>query len=168
MIGVIPNPKKNIIIDKDINSIKESISLISLLHPKYKTTSSDDMLKQYTFEATELLSLGVYIDINITSLEEDKTDVSVEIRRKIGSFDKSHEVTNANGKIQKVFELISKGLQMSEDDVAQLKESRKVEKVQLTEKQGKNVETNKKILKVFGIILLLLIVGAIVSKFFLK
>jgi hypothetical protein len=164
MIGVIPNPKKNIVIDKDINSIKESISLISLLHPKYKTTSSDDMLKQYTFEATELLSLGVYIDINITSIEDNKTDVVVEIKRKIGSFDKSHEVTNANGKIQKVFELISKGLQMSEDEINQLKTDAEEKKETFTPQQEKRAETNKTIL---GAFLIAIIIGSVVYVVFL-
>ena len=125
MLGAIPNPKKVIVIERPIGRIKELLPLIPLINTKYKKTTFDDILNLYTFEALEFLSLGVFIDINLTTSGDDKTEVSVEVRRKVGSFDQSHEVTAANKHIQVIFESISKSLQMSEEDVNQLKEQSK-------------------------------------------
>jgi hypothetical protein len=122
MLGAIPNPKKAIIIERPIGTLKELLTLIPLINTKYKKTTFDDILNLYTFEALEFLSLGVFIDINLTSSGDNKTEISVEIRRKVGSFDQSHEVTAANKHIQVIFESISKSLQMSDEDVNQLKE----------------------------------------------
>jgi hypothetical protein len=122
MIGSIPNPKKSIVIEKNISNIRDVLPIISIINSKYKKTNFDEILNLYTFEALEFLSLGVFIDINLNSQGETKTEVSVEIRRKVGSFDQSHEVTAANKHIQSVFESISKALQMSELEINQLKE----------------------------------------------
>ena len=125
MLGAIANPKKVIIIEKSIGTIKEILPLIPLINIKYKKTNFDDILNLYTFEAMEFLSFGVYVDINLTSSGDDKTEVCVEIRRKIGSFDQSHEVTAANKHIQVIFESISKSLQMNVENINQLKEKLK-------------------------------------------
>lgn len=122
MLGAIPNPKKAIVIERPIGKIKELLPIIPLINKKYKKTTFDDILNLYTFEALEFLSLGVFIDINLTSSGDDKTEVSVEVRRKVGSFDQSHEVSSANNHIQVIFESISKSLQMNEQDISQLKE----------------------------------------------
>lgn len=122
MFGAIANPKKVIIIEKSIATIKELLPLISVINIKYKKTDFIDLLNLYTFEASEFLSAGVYVDINLTSSGDDKTEVCVEIRRKIGAFDKPYEVTAANEHIKVIFELISKLLQMNLQDINELKE----------------------------------------------
>ena len=79
------------------------------------------------------MSLGVYIDINLSSVNENKTEITIEIRRKIGSFDQSHEVTNANKHIDTMFEIIAKGLTYNDTEFAQLTEAANVQ----TEVKGK-------------------------------
>lgn len=143
MIGTIPNPQKSILIESDSQSIKKVIPLISLLNPKYKSTESDDILKQYTFEATEFLSLGVYIDINLSDESENKTKVSIEVKRKVGAFDKAHEVQYGNEHIDKIFKLISKGLTMSKDEIESLKTAKKEETALKESEKNKNKKTNK-------------------------
>lgn len=123
MIGVIPNPKKTIAIDFPLDKVKLSIERIEKLDKKYKFTKSNPIFNQTTFEASEFLSLGVYIDINLSSVNENKTEITIEIRRKIGSFDQSHEVTNANKHIDTMFEIIAKGLTYSDTEFAQLTEA---------------------------------------------
>jgi hypothetical protein len=61
----------------------------------------------YTFGSLEFLSLGVYIDINLNSLLENKTEIIIEVRRKIGAFDKMIEVQKANKHIETLFNGIS-------------------------------------------------------------
>ncbi|MDG1056751.1 MAG: hypothetical protein P8O83_03410 [Flavobacteriaceae bacterium] len=161
MIGVIANPKKSLVIEMDMKSIKKAINLIPTLRPKYKATSSDEILNQFTFEATEFLSLGVYMDISVTFIEDNKTEVTVEIRRKVGSFNKSHEVQSANDKIQMIFKLISSGLSMTDEEINQIKTKTEDTKMELTPRQKQNGVIN-------GIIILVTIASFIAMYFYFK
>ncbi len=62
------------------------------------------------------MSLGVYIDINCSSLTESKTEITIEVRRKVGSFNQSHEVTLANTHIVKITDLIAESVGTDEQE----------------------------------------------------
>jgi hypothetical protein len=64
MIGVIPNPKKTFQIEKPISEVRQAIEHLTLFTTKYKLFKANPTLNQFTFEASEFLSLGVYIDLN--------------------------------------------------------------------------------------------------------
>ena len=116
----IPNPKKSIIVDFSIEKIKNSVRNINLVNKKYKFTRSNEIFNQYTFESLEFLSLGVFIDINLTSLV-DKTEITVEIRRKVGSFDQSHEITMSNIHLENIFSAIALLTTKSVEEIELLK-----------------------------------------------
>ena len=122
----IPNPKKETKVDFPIERVKTSVLNISLISEKYKFSSSNEIFNQYTYEALEFLSLGVFIDINLNKLGEDKTEIIVEVRRKIGTFNQSHEVTNANNHLTKIYECIAKLTTMSVEEIQDLKNKKKV------------------------------------------
>lgn len=134
MIGVIPNPKKSFDLDFSSQDVFEKTKYLSLL-TKYKFNSRNDILKTYRFEAAEFLSIGIYVDISISSITDAKTKVEIEILRKIGAFDKSHEVSMANDHIAKVSEGISKCITLTSDEIRDLEKG-------LTE--AENVKLNKK------------------------
>lgn len=122
MLGAISNPKKNLTIDFPIKKIKDTILYIPLTRDKkYKFTSKNEVLNLYTFEATEFLSLGVYIDISLSEVSENKTSIEIEVRRKIGAFDQAHEVSNANQHITKILELLSICVNLTDEKIASLK-----------------------------------------------
>jgi hypothetical protein len=124
MLGAIPNPKKNITIDFPIKKLKDTILFIPLTKDKkYKFTSKNDILNVYTFEATEFLSLGVYIDISLSEVSENRTSIEIEVRRKVGAFDQAHEVSNANQHITKILELISLCVNLTDEKIAKLNEN---------------------------------------------
>ncbi len=81
------------------------------------------MFNQYTLDGSEFLSLGVYIDFNLTSVTDNRTDVAIEVRRKLGAFDNWVEVQNANEHIQKIMDGLSKILTSPNGQVEQVKES---------------------------------------------
>lgn len=123
MLGAIPNPKKNVTIDFPIKKLKDTILFIPLTKDKkYKFTSKNDILNLYTFEATEFLSLGVYIDISLSEVSENRTSIEIEVRRKVGAFDQAHEVSNANQHITKILELISLCVNLTDEKMAILNE----------------------------------------------
>ena len=79
MIGAIPNPTKKVVIDFSIDQVKTGIKKISQVYKKYKLEKENPMFNQYTFEASEFLSLGVYIDINLTQISETRTEINIEV-----------------------------------------------------------------------------------------
>jgi DNA-directed RNA polymerase subunit RPC12/RpoP len=144
MIGAIPNPKKSITIDFPISKLKETIGFIPLTKDKaYKFTSKNEVFNLYTFEATECLSLGVYIDISLSEVSENKTTIDREVRRKIGAFDKAHEVTSANNHISKIIELISLCVSLTDENIASLNKSTTKEQVQFNGFISKEENTSK-------------------------
>lgn len=107
-LSMIPNPKKTVVIDFSITEIKNAIVKIpSQFDKNYTLDKQNDLLNQFTFSATEFLSLGVYVDINLNYVTETKTSIEIEVRRKIGAFDQTFEVQKANQHIQKLFTGIS-------------------------------------------------------------
>ena len=106
--GMIPNPKKNVVVDFTVDEIKSVlIKLPKYFGNKYTLDQQNELMNQYTFGALEFLSLGVSIDINLNYISETKTNIEVEVRRKIGAFDQSFEVQKANQHIQNIFNGIS-------------------------------------------------------------
>jgi hypothetical protein len=110
MIGVISNPKKSFRIERQIAEVKSAIENLMLFTKTYKLNKANTVLNQFTYEATEFLSVGVYIDINFFFVNETQTEITIEVRRKIGSFDQSHEITNANNHIAKITDLVTQSI----------------------------------------------------------
>ena len=150
MIGTIPNPKKSFQIEKSINEVSLAIEHLPLFTSKYKLFKANKTLNIFTYEATELLSLGVYIDINCSSLTDSKTEITLEIRRKVGSFNQSHEVTLANSHISKLTDLITESLNTDEkerikkvEDIAASKKQKEDEFNRLKEENKRKAEEEK-------------------------
>jgi hypothetical protein len=118
MLAAIPNPKKSFEIDYSSQEVVKSLRYIPFLNKKYKFTSRNDLLKTYRYEALEFLSLGVYIDISINNISETKTRIEIEVLRKVGAFDKTYEVSEANRHISSVAELVSKCLTLTPNQVS--------------------------------------------------
>jgi len=124
MIGAISNPKKSLVVDFSIEQLKSTIEFIPLLNEKYKFTSKNAILNAYTFEALEFLSLGIYADISLSKQNEERTEITIEIRRKVGAFDQAFEVSKANDHIAKLFELISQCIVLSDEEIKNLTEKK--------------------------------------------
>jgi len=122
-VFAIPNPKKSLSVDFPIEQVRQSVKSISLINPKYRFSNANEIFNQYTYESYEFLSLGVYIDINLNSVSQNKTEIAVEIRRKLGTFNESHEVTHANKHITNIVNYIAQLVSMHSDDIIKLKSS---------------------------------------------
>lgn len=120
-VNAIPNPKKSNQVDFPIEKVKLSVLNISLRNNKYKFSKANEIFNQDTFESSEFLSLGVYFDINLNKITEGKTEIIVEIRRKIGKFNQSYEITIANVHIEKTFEYLAFLITKSPEEIEQYK-----------------------------------------------
>ncbi|GEC78152.1 hypothetical protein [Flavobacterium aquatile] len=136
-VFAIPNPKKTTQVDFPIDRVKFSVLNINLENNKYKFTKANEIFNQYTYEATEFLSLGVFIDINLNKISEEKTEITVEIRRKLGTFDQSFEVTKANEHLVKIFDCIANLTTKTPEEIENLKNT------QIAKVTAKNSSPNK-------------------------
>jgi len=164
MYGTVPNPQKSFQVDKPENVVADALKHLNLYTNKFKFESANEMLKQYTFSTTEFLSLGVYIDVNYSFVSENKTQITIEVRRKVGAFDKPHEISNANRHINELSECLS--LSLNSDHLATK------EKIQTLIKENQEKDERRKAknpiwfwickhpyLTIFGLLLLWIIVG---------
>ena len=149
----IPNPQKKLIIDFSIEQVKHGVSHLHLVNSNYKLSKTNEVFNQYTFEALEFLSLGVFIDINLSSISEKKTEISIEVRRKVGTFNQSHEVTNANNHIQTIIEMLSKSILFTDEQIKEL---------QLNFKENKGEKLSIKTADTFQKIIIYSIIAVII------
>lgn len=113
----LPNPKKTITIEFSVEQIMKGIPKITAASDtKYNVTEVNAIFNQVTLECSEFLSLGVYIDFNLAKKSDTSTEVTIEIRRKIGSFDNAVELQNANHHFMDLLNYLSSVIVMSDDE----------------------------------------------------
>ena len=103
----------------------------------------------------------MFIDFNLSSISENKTEITVEIRRKVGSFDQSHEITNANKHIEAIVDNLSKGITLTDVDIENLK---KAESDKAVVQKEKEKHANKRSLIIGAVIILVIIIFNLLKK----
>ena len=126
----IPNLNESFSMEYSIPKIKDSIALIPLLDKKYRIALQDESPDRVTLESKEFLNSGVFVDFNLATIQENKTDVTIEIRRKKRSFDQHYEVTNAFIHIGNLIEQLSKAITLKETEIHELKGSQNMLEIQ--------------------------------------
>ena len=97
---------------------------------KYDFHNKNDIMNIFRFSAFEFLSVGVWIDISLVEVNSTTTSITIEIIRKVGSFDQPHEVSNAMRHLSTIINIISSELPkvVSEDALSETIElTKKVE-----------------------------------------
>lgn len=157
MIHAIPNPVKTLTLDIPLEKVQKGVSIIPIIS-KYKLFKATPVFNLSTFEAYETLSLGVYIDVSLSQINESKTSVTIEVKRKVGTFNQSYEVTKANGHIDSIVDAISKALTISESEVEKLSNNLKEKNEKALIAQTKGKKNIKIFLLVIGAFILFLII----------
>jgi hypothetical protein len=80
----------------------------------------------------EFLSLGVYIDISVSSISDTKCKIEIEVSRKIGAFDQSYELSKANDHIANIATLMSECVVLTPTEIKDLEEKKNA----VVEKKG--------------------------------
>lgn len=131
MYSIINNPTKSIVlnapiemVEKALDSIQQTLSKVNInnltLDKKVSLTNS------YELSASEPLSMGSQVLVNIQP-QDGKTQLNMEVRRKMGAFNTSVEIQLAGQHMDKVLKAIELYLNPpSEEEVqkqAQINES---------------------------------------------
>jgi len=122
MLNSIPNPTKSFSVNFSHSNVKQAMSNLSTYlgmaeAPGYQVDHFDEMIGELRLRKTEFLSLGVVIVIHANMVNETTTNISIEVQRAIGTFDKRHEVTYANEHMNLVTQALSSLLQNPSMDV---------------------------------------------------
>ncbi len=148
--SLVSNPKKSIIVEFPLDRIRESVKNISLLDHKYELGQQDDVFNQYIFKASEFLSWGAVILINLSSISENKTEISIEVMRNYGAFDSSVEVQDANRHLINVVNYISRLTALSSQEIVEMRTrlqqaeaEREREKRKKSEERAERIEDMK-------------------------
>jgi hypothetical protein len=153
MLNAIPNPQKSFQIEKSTLEINEALKNLCLYTKEYKIFKENELLSLFIYEASEFLSIGVYIDVNFSSVSENKTEVKIEVRRKVGTFNQSFEVTQANQHLIKIAELLSLSLK-SDHSIILDKQAKELEERRLKDEKANQWAKDNPILVWSGIVLM--------------
>jgi hypothetical protein len=74
----------------------------------------DGVIGQLELVKTEFLSLGVSIMVNSNAISDNQSKINIEVRRQVGAFDQSYEVSEARRHLDKVVSGLSTLLQTPE------------------------------------------------------
>ena len=165
----IPNPKKTLTVPVNISKVADLIQAIPSVEKSYKFTKGNDAFKIYTLEAYEFLSLGIFADFSLNEVSEGKTEITLEIRRKLGAFDEWHEVNRANEHLDKLFDTLANLSVMNENEISSLK-NKTIEETEVKKKEAdKSNETAQTFLAVIlGIVIFPLGIYFLAKKIFGK
>ena len=162
----IPNPKKTITIEFSIEQVMKSIPKINAASDtKYNLTEINAIFNQVTLDCVEFLSLGVFIDFNLVKKSDTSTEITMEIRRKIGSFDTDVEVQNANYHFTDLIKYLSEIIVLSDADFNK-KYSNAIEKISKAKEEDDKPWYAKKyvatIYIILGIVTIPLLIGFLI------
>ncbi|MBR4660442.1 MAG: hypothetical protein IKO77_03340 [Bacteroidales bacterium] len=121
--GSIANPQRTLIVNYNIEKVKQAIRLSYhyVSDIKLEQCSFDDVLNIYTLHLSEVLSLGSNMILLLTKEDENKTKIVFEMQRAYGSYNSSVEIDYANKQLNMVCDALSTVLSMTEDDIEKLR-----------------------------------------------
>jgi hypothetical protein len=105
---MLPNPVKSTTVNFPIYKLDEAVRNISVVDKRFKLIKSNPAFNQYIYEISEFLSLGANVFIDLNEITSEKTEIKMEVRRVVGTFNHAHEVQRASEHTDKLLEVIAK------------------------------------------------------------
>lgn len=87
----VQNPRKSFQVEFPIQTVQRAIENIPVADGNFKPVSSQPVFNLYTFRGYE-----IFADINLNTVNDNATEINIEIRKIIGLFDKSYETIGTN------------------------------------------------------------------------
>ena len=120
MLHAITIQPKEIIVDFNISEVKKAISKLPKMINNCTLLEQNDTFKKYDFQFTSFLSLGNKLSLTLTEISENKTKITTDTTRMMGTFNESNEVSAANNDYTTMINSLTKLLEspeMNEDDM---------------------------------------------------
>lgn len=110
--GMISNPRRSVSVDMNINRIRKMVKNLYKVYISIDHTCSenkeDDFTNTYSYKVKEGgLSFGARAVITLKKVDENTTNVEVEMQRQVGSYDTDYEVSESNEQLEAIFSALS-------------------------------------------------------------
>ena len=110
--GMINNQNRNVSVDMNINRIRKIVKNLHKVYTSIDHTWSenkeDDFTNTYSYKVKEGgLSFGARAVITLKKVDENTTNVEVEMQRQVGSYDTDYEVSQSNKQLEAIFSALS-------------------------------------------------------------
>ena len=111
-MGRINNPKKSVSVDMNINRIRMMVKNLYKVYTSIDINNvgnkEDDFINTYYYHVREDgFTSGARAVITLKMINENTTEIEVEMQREVGSYDKGWEVSSANRQIESIFSALS-------------------------------------------------------------
>lgn len=111
-MGRINNPKKSVSVDMNINRIRMMVKNLYKVYTSIDINNvgnkEDDFVNTYYYHVREDgFSSGARAVITLKMINENTTEIEVEMQREVGSYDQGWEVSSANRQIESIFSALS-------------------------------------------------------------
>ena len=138
-VGAIPNPKKTIIVKGGQEEVAKWLYKVcpylnDNIKSGYIQEKLDENIGRLEIGKTEFLSLGARIVVDTNYKDDESTEVTVEIQRKVGAFDQSYEITYANEHLSNTVQAVQYVAQNKEYNPPKLE----ISNTEVTEKKKKS------------------------------
>ena len=131
--GMINNPKRNVSVDMNINRIRKMVKNLYKVYTSIDYTwgenKEDDFTNTYSYKVKEGgFSFGARAVITLKKVDENTTNVEVEMQRQVGSYDTDYEVSESNKQLESIFSALSFLSTKSEEELEKIVERKPEEK----------------------------------------
>ena len=111
MSNVIPNPKRVLRVNYELEKIRAAVKTLAKHVQPTKLTIENDIMNYYQFQsAAKGLDLGMFLEICLHEVEPSKTDIHIEVRRASGHINGLAEVDDAWGFVNGFTNMVGKVL----------------------------------------------------------
>ncbi|MGX7667103.1 hypothetical protein [Flavobacterium pedocola] len=115
MTFFVTNPRKSFQIEFPLETVQRAVENIPIADDYFKPVSSQPVFNLYTFRGYE-----IFADINLNAVNDNTTEINIEIRKIIGLFDKSYETistNSANREINDICTAISNVIGLTDEEL---------------------------------------------------
>lgn len=108
----INNPKKSVSVDMNINRIRMMVKNLYKVYTNIVINNvdnkEDDFINTYYYHVREFgLTCGARAVITLKKINENTTEIEVEMQREVGSYNRGYEVHKADKQIESIFSALS-------------------------------------------------------------
>jgi hypothetical protein len=111
MSNVIPNPKRIVRVNIEQEKVRTAVKVLAKHVQPTKLTIENDIMNYYQFQsATKGLDTGMFLEVCLHKVDNDKTDIHIEVRRVFGHINTIAEIDDAWGFVNGFTNMMGKAL----------------------------------------------------------
>lgn len=111
MSNLVQNPIKTVNVNFPIDKVKQALEFVDKSSPNFTLKASNNILNSYKFgnrDGFSMIGEGNVVDVNLDTVEENKTSIQIEGSRLIGAINSTTENMSVKDGMDELLTLVSK------------------------------------------------------------